>query len=424
MRGFTALVVLLTLLFTVTAIASEHDTFRPGQAAALVSVQRLLCTVESQSEQSWLERWRAFKPRVLARYDQRSVILLSPEDAREREAIERTLRHADSLLAMEWDRVPARDRRHATWAVDGAHPNRNRNAADVEPLVITPGRWQSAQRLGLAHPEFRGQGEGAVTAVIDNRFDLSHPALSDVSIKFRQHIGFESPGPAPVRRHGDDVVSLIWAKAPGNQPPMQGVAPRAELVALSVHQPWTSNLLHALFLAEQQGADVINLSWLLAEVSPVLSDYLHYLAQRANHDKGIALVAAAHPDPIANIGLAAHPDVIVISATDHSGKLANVSWDKAVSLSAPSYLPIINYQGNDLKTFSKTSASTAIAAGVITLIRRARPQLTVRQLKAGLHRYERCRARQQVLLDAVNILAWLDSSPECSSGRQVHATRQ
>ena len=237
------------------------------------------------------------------------------------------------------------------------------------------------------------RGKGARIALIDNGFTFKHQALQQVKPVFSHDVDMNIPGAVAEQpgSHGDKVAALIWGRA--LLPPKAdvqahltghafGLAPEAAMIALKLTKPWTSQLLQAFILAEQQRADVINLSWLLPWVAAPLRDYLHYLVQSANQGKGIVIVAAANPARGDNHGLAAMPELLVVSATDHQGQLANASWGASVDLAAVSFILSIDPHDNTrFAMMAKTSASAPVVSAVVALLRMLVPDLTAQQIE-------------------------------------------
>ncbi len=237
------------------------------------------------------------------------------------------------------------------------------------------------------------RGKGARIALIDNGFTFKHHALQQVKPVFSHDVDMNIPGAVAEQpgSHGDKVAALIWGRA--ILPPKAdvqdhltgqayGLAPDAAMIALKLTKPWTSQFLQAFILAEQQHADVINLSWLLPWVAAPLRDYLHYLVQSANQGKGIVIVAAANPARGENHGLAAMSELLVVSATDHQGQLANASWGESVDLAAVSFILSIDPHDNTrFAMMAKTSASVPVVSSVVALLRILVPDLTAQQIE-------------------------------------------
>lgn len=235
------------------------------------------------------------------------------------------------------------------------------------------------------------RGEGSRVAVIDNGVSLNLPDLRQVKLRYSWDIDFNMPGavPEPNQKHGNKVAGLIWAQPDKVHNISKfalgyawGVAPEAELIALKLLRPWTSNLLNAFYKAEQQGADVINISWLLPWVATPVLHYLNYLTHEARQGKGIVVVVAAEPQYRENIGLAALPELLVVSSTDHRGTLADASWGASVDIAAASYvLTVSQLPEQDYEMFAKTSSSAALVSGFVALLRSWRPDLTATEIQ-------------------------------------------
>lgn len=235
------------------------------------------------------------------------------------------------------------------------------------------------------------KGKDSRVAVIDTGVSLNLPDLRQTKLRFSWDIDLNIPGavPEPHQKHGNKVAGLIWAQPDKVQNIDKftlgyawGIAPDSELIALKLQRPWTSNLLRAFSLAEQQEADVINISWLLPWVATPVRNYLQYLTYEARQGKGVVIVAAADPQFRANVGLAALPELLVVSSTDHQGTLADSSWGPSVDIAAASYvLTVSQLPGRRYEQFAKTSSSAALVSGFVALLRSWRPELTAAEIQ-------------------------------------------
>lgn len=261
-------------------------------------------------------------------------------------------------------------------------------------LHVNAENFSVGEYLSLTSVWKKTKGRGVRVAVIDVGVSLHHPALQKVKVHHRWDIDVDVVGATPEyhQTHGNKVVGVIWSQpqllhdivdfTPGSA---WGIAPEAEMIALRLQRPWTSNLLKAFIRAEQQGADVINISWLIPWVAAPVRDYLRYLTTDANQKKGIVIVASAAPVSEPNVGLAAMPELLVVTSTDHRDVLANCSWDEYVDIAAASYvLTVSQLPDRDYEMFAKTSSSAAVVSGWVALLRAARPDLTAAQLQSLL----------------------------------------
>lgn len=272
---------------------------------------------------------------------------------------------------------------------------RSNDRRDIQNILyFNAENFSVGEYLSLGPVWKKTKGRGTRVAVIDIGVALYHPSLQKVNVHHRWDVDIDVVGATPEyhQTHGNKVVGVIWAQpqlvhdladlTPGSA---WGIAPEAELIALRLQRPWTSNLLKAFIRSEQQGADVINISWLIPWVAAPVRDYLRYLTTDANQKKGIVIVASASPVSEPNVGLAAMPELLVVASTDHRDVLANCSWDEHVDIAAASYLLTVSQlPDRDYEMFAKTSSSAAVVSGWVALLRAARPDLTAAQLQSLL----------------------------------------
>jgi hypothetical protein len=261
------------------------------------------------------------------------------------------------------------------------------------PISYNEKTFNLAKYLPIASLWERSRGKGVKIALIDIGYDPDHAALEKLPLVFSWNIDTASRVISAENRHelhGGYVAGVIWSRPELVFPDVEpfrpglawGIAPEAELIALKLHRPWTSNLLKAFHLAEQNGADLINISWLIPWVATPLRHYLHYLVTDADKQRGILIVAAADPQFRANVGLAAIPELLVVTSADHRGRLAASSWDNHVDLAVASYIPSISYRlGKSFDRFAKTSASVPLVTGLAALFRAIRPELTAHEIQ-------------------------------------------
>lgn len=313
-----------------------------------------------------------------------------------------------------------------------------------------------AQRLSLAEFWQASQGKPATTiAVLDSGFDLNHPLLRHIPVKYSWDIDIDIPGaaldytqPPSVHWHGSSVAGVIWAQpnlavASGGinntkqtkngivtdsshhhalavrlatenaaekvtekateqaqagaasagmaqaaiisqfgQGHALGLSPRSPAVLLKTTEVWTSQILQALIKAEQQGAQVISISWLLPYMVKPVADYARYLTSQANQGLGINLVVAdAHLKP-KNQGWERLPQALVVTAHDHAQQLVSYYWHQHTDIAAVGYILSASSQANRLHdTFLTVSASVPVVAGLVALSRGICPKLTAQQIE-------------------------------------------
>jgi len=358
----------------------------PGQIPVRVRNQLILLTRPGFSLASLptAVRRKVHQLELLHHYLDQYIYLLSTPSLRDALQLLPLLQQRPDIIQLQPDLLPFRGK-----LVE-------KDAAPQMPVVILQydaTKFNLFRYAALDQLWVKTRGKGARIAVIDNGFSFKHQVLQQVKPVFSHDVDMNIPGAVAEQSgsHGDKVAALIWGRArlphkAEQQDPLSGqafgLAPEAAMIALKLTKPWTSQLLRAFILAEQQQADVINLSWLLPWVAAPLQDYLRYLVQTANHGKGIVIVAAANPARGGNHGLAAMPELLVVSSTDHQGQLANASWGPSVDLAAVSFILSIDPSDKSRAAMmAKTSASAPVVSAVVALLRVLVPDLTARQIE-------------------------------------------
>nr|WP_225540796.1 S8/S53 family peptidase [Xanthomonas sp. XNM01] len=218
----------------------------------------------------------------------------------------------------------------------------------------------------------------ARVAVIDDGFDLTHPALAGVDLLLQydadRHVADATPA-VGIDRHGTQVAGLIFADADAGHP--GGLAPGAGLIAIRQVSTWTSDMVLAFSVARMMRADIVNASWTLAwlpePVYALLSDW-----QRDAQPPYLVVAAGnAHGDACRLNALAAVPGAWLVGARGPDGRTLRYSnHGPCVDLHAParftSTLP-----GQAYGSFTGTSAAAAHVSAVLAreVGRGARPDL-------------------------------------------------
>lgn len=340
----------------------------------LVVSSRAISRQELQAQQQKL----ITKMELLLHYQQQFVYLLSLnslEDALQNMAV---LEKVPGVSYVQPDVLPMRTESEKAPSL-------------LNTLYLNEQTFSVAEYLALEKIWPYSKGKGSRVAVIDTGVSLNLPDLRQTKLRFSWDIDLNIPGavPEPNQKHGNKVAGLIWAQPDKVQNINKfslgyawGIAPDSELIALKLQRPWTSNLLRAFSLAEEQGADVINISWLLPWVAAPVRDYLQYLTYEARQGKGVVIIVAADPKFRTNVGLAALSELLVVSSTDHQGTLADASWGPAADIAAASYvLTVSQLPGRRYEMFAKTSSSAALVSGFVALLRSWRPELTAAEIQ-------------------------------------------
>lgn len=295
--------------------------------------------------------------RQLARLGDSTLWLLTL-DATGPGAALRALEQRPGVLGVQPDLLQIRRQAGA----DAADPPAGRRAAVAGAAAPPAGRPHRAARV----------------AVIDDGFDLAHPAFAGADVLLQYDADRHVADAAPVDevdRHGTQVAGLIVATPDAGHP--GGLAPEAGLIAIRQVSTWTSDMVLAFSVARMMKADIVNASWTLAwlpePVYALLADWRRdaqppYLVFAAGNDGADACERNA---------VAAVPGAWLVGAVRPDGRpRAYSNVGPCVALQAPSRFtsPL---PGRAYGPFTGTSAAAAHVSGLLAreIGRGVRPDL-------------------------------------------------
>ncbi|MGD2215564.1 MAG: S8 family serine peptidase [Gemmatimonadales bacterium] len=238
------------------------------------------------------------------------------------------------------------------------------------------------------------KGSGASVGIMDTGIDEDHPDLNPIGGK-----NFVTGGTA--RSDWDDNSSFCpthgthvagSAAALDNTTGVVGVAPLADLYSLRVFDPegegitycsaFLSAIIPAIQWAAANGIDVINMSF--SSWYPAFSEAD---ALFAAYSAGVLPVAAAGNDYLDGQVLfpAAFPHVIAVAAIDGADNVASFSnTGPNIELAAPGVSVLSTVGGGGYASWNGTSMASPHVAGAATLVRAARPGLSVDEVRQVL----------------------------------------
>lgn len=250
-------------------------------------------------------------------------------------------------------------------------------------------------------------GDGIVVAIVDSAIDETHPDLAGAVADRYDAIGSAAP-PHP---HGTAIAGAVAGHGA-----VQGLAPRAKLLAVSAFEPVAKGAQGATF-AILKGVDwalgaqarVVNMSF-AGPADPALADLLAIANRRR-----VLLVAAAGNAGAKSPPLypAALPFVIAVAATDAADALYARSVRGAhVRLAAPGVDVLLPAPGgrHDLET--GTSVAAAFASGLAALVAQRDKDVDSRGLRDLFERTARPLAATGGvgLIDALGAVARKDAA--------------
>lgn len=278
-----------------------------------------------------------------------------------------------------------------------------------------------------------------VIAILDDGFDLSHPDFSGTGkvVHPKDYVDGDAhpfPEAAEGDYHGTPCAGVALAEENGEG--VVGIAPGCAFMPVRFPLSADDDFLWEIFDYVGKRANVISCSWgpipAYAPIGTLLSQKFQELASSGGPNrKGCVIVFAAgnynaplndpnntsftyrlprsglveYRGPILN-GLAAHPDVVAVSAmTSMNRKAAYSNWGKEISVCAPSNNfhpldPQISVQGLSIWTtdneqygldfssgsrftgiFGGTSSATPLVAGIAALVMSTNDLLTANEVR-------------------------------------------
>ncbi|WP_394279617.1 S8 family serine peptidase [Microbacterium sp.] len=232
------------------------------------------------------------------------------------------------------------------------------------------------------------QGQGTTIAVIDTGIGEGAEELEPAVVGGADFSGIGTPnGRTPIGEadadHGSWVGSLAAARGTGAGKGMVGVAPRAELLSLSIGfgesatVPFVDQVAEAMRWAVDHGADVINLSFTTNTLdwNRAWDDAFLYAFE---NDVVVVVAAGNRESGTDQVGAPATiPGVLTVGGVDRDRRASNTASTQGITIgiSAPSEELLGLSANGDLVIWEGTSGAAPIVAGIAALVRSAHPDL-------------------------------------------------
>lgn len=215
---------------------------------------------------------------------------------------------------------------------------------------------------------------GVTVAVLDSGVDPSHPDLAGKLLAGYNAVDQALGNTSDVNGHGTAVAGTVGAVT-NNSSAVASVAYGAAILPVRITNQsdgyaYWSDVARGLTWAADNGAKVANISYAVSGSSTVSS------AANYMKSKGGLVVASAGNGGV-DLGIADDPNIITVSATDSSDNLASwSSYGNVVDVSAPGVSIVTLTNGGGTGSWSGTSFSSPITAGVVALIFAAKSGLS------------------------------------------------
>jgi hypothetical protein len=265
-----------------------------------------------------------------------------------------------------------------------------RRIIGAQPMYVFRGMQSAAgetnaeqyapEKLGAVEAHRLATGNGVTVAVIDSGIDPNHPDLAGAIAATYDAASADRPHP-----HGTGMAGAIASRGT-----VQGIAPRAELLAIRAFsassqdaEGTTLNIIKGLDFAAEKGARIVNMSF-AGPSDPRLRDTL-----AKAYAKGIVLIAAAgnagpNSPPLFP---AADPSVIAVTATDSSDALfTGANRGKYIAVAAPGVDVLVPAPDGGYQLTTGTSVAAAEVSGVVALLIERNPHLTPKDVRRILTR--------------------------------------
>jgi len=234
--------------------------------------------------------------------------------------------------------------------------------------IITPSAWETSV------------GSVAIPiAILDSGIDPDHP---DLAAKLMPGYNFvaRNNDTHDVRGHGTAVAGSAAAIG-DNAEGIAGIAWNNPLMPLVVNDSTGyasySNISSAIIYAVDHGAKIINISTAGSSSSSTLNNAVNYA-----WDHGVLVfAAAANNNTSARYYPAACANAVAVAATDMADNKASFSnYGDWIDLTAPGVSILTTNNGGGYGSWSGTSFSSPITAGLAALTWSANPQLTHQEI--------------------------------------------
>lgn len=249
----------------------------------------------------------------------------------------------------------------------------------VPPAEVIPNDTRFAEewhlkKIGATFAWDSTSASGVTVAVLDTGVDPKHPDLTGQLLTGYNAVDQALGNTSDVQGHGTAVAGTIGAVT-NNGSAVASVAYGASILPVRITNQsdgyaYWSDVARGLTWAADNGAKVANISYGVSGSSTV-SSAANYMKSKGG------LVVASAGNGGAELSGADDANIITVSATDSGDNLASwSSYGSVVDVSAPGVGIVTLTNGGGTGSWSGTSFSSPITAGVVALIFAAKSGLS------------------------------------------------
>lgn len=221
--------------------------------------------------------------------------------------------------------------------------------------------------------------EGSViVAILDTGVDYTHPFLKDRIVEGYDFIDNDI-NPMDAHTHGTHVAGIVVDTTPAN----------VKIMPIRVIDEegngYDSDIAQGIRFAVDNGADIINMSFVGEEFSPYLADAIDYALS-----KNVIIVAASGNESMdtATLYPASEDRIIVVSATDQNDSITDFSNTGAsIDVSAPGVDIISSAPGQRFISLSGTSFAAPFVSGIVAMLKLEDMTRSVQEIERLLKKY-------------------------------------
>jgi len=237
------------------------------------------------------------------------------------------------------------------------------------PIIQAPEAWALSQ------------GDGVVVAVLDTGVYGAHPDLSSKMLDGWNVVSNDTDT-SDIMGHGTAVAGFVGA-ASNNLIGVASVGFNAQIMPVRITNrsdgaAYYSDIAKGLNWAANNGAKIANISFVVVNSSSVST------AAQYMRNKGGVVVSGSGNSNV-DLGSADNPYIIVAAATTSNDTKASFSnYGDYVDISAPGAGVLTTNRSGGYNSWSGTSFSSPITAGVAALVMSANPNLSPDQVEMVL----------------------------------------